>query len=109
MAIEFALTFELCPILGRIEGACLDTARMTLSAIGLAATVYAYIESQHAGCTDPMVITPSVIGTVALAGLLSRQRLAAAGSDIPPLCRDRASPSAAIVHSVRRTPPRPSF
>jgi hypothetical protein len=61
--IEFALTFGLCPMmLRRVEGACLDTARMTLSAMRLAATVYALIESQHAGCTDPMVITPSVIG-----------------------------------------------
>ena len=58
---------------GRVEGARVDTAGVGLSAVGLAATVYALIESQRDGWTDPMVITPLVIGIAALAGFVSRQ------------------------------------
>ena len=74
MAVGYALTFWLCPMPGRVEGARVDTAGMGLSAIGLAATVYALIESQRDGWTDPTVITPSVIGVAALTGFATWQR-----------------------------------
>jgi MFS family permease len=45
MAVGYALTFWLCPMSGRVEGARVDIAGMGLSAVGLAATVYALIES----------------------------------------------------------------
>jgi EmrB/QacA subfamily drug resistance transporter len=73
MAIGYALTFWLCPMAGRIEGARVDIAGVGLSAVGLSATVYALIESQHDGWTDPTVFTPVVIGTAALAGFVSWQ------------------------------------
>ena len=73
MAVGYALTFWLCPMSRRVEGARVDTVGVGLSAVGLAATVYALIESQRDGWTDPMVITPSVIGIAALAGFVSWQ------------------------------------
>ena len=73
MAVGFALTFWLCPMSGRVAGARVDTAGIGLSAVGLAATVYALIESQRHGWTNPMVIAPSVIGIAALAGFVSWQ------------------------------------
>ena len=73
MAAGYALTFWLCPMSRRVEGARVDTAGVGLSAVGLAATVYALIESQRDGWTDPMVLTPSVIGIAALAGFVSWQ------------------------------------
>jgi EmrB/QacA subfamily drug resistance transporter len=74
MAVGFALTFWLCPTSGRVEGARVDAAGIGLSAVGLAATVYALIESQRDGWTDPTVIAPLVIGIAALAGFVSWQR-----------------------------------
>jgi len=73
MAVGYALTFWLCPMSQRIEGARVDTVGVGLSAVGLATTVYALIESQRDGWTDPKVITPSVIGIVALVGFVSWQ------------------------------------
>lgn len=73
MAVGYALTFWLCPTSGRVEGARVDTAGLGLSAVGLAASVYALIEAQHYGWTDPMVTTASVIGIAALAGFVSWQ------------------------------------
>jgi EmrB/QacA subfamily drug resistance transporter len=73
ITIGYALTFWLCPMSGRVEGARVDTAGVGLSAVGLAATVYALIESQRDGWTALMVITPLVIGIAALAGFVSRQ------------------------------------
>lgn len=73
MAVGYALTFWLCPMAGRVEGARVDTAGVGLSAVGLSATVYALIESQRDGWTDPMVITPLVIGIAALGGFVSWQ------------------------------------
>lgn len=73
MAIGYALTFWLCPMSGRVAGARVDIAGVGLSTVGLAATVYALIESQHDGWTDPMVITPLAIGIAALAGFVSWQ------------------------------------
>jgi EmrB/QacA subfamily drug resistance transporter len=74
MAVGVALTFWLCPMPGRVEGARVDAVGMALSALGLAATVYALIESQRDAWTDPMLITPSVIGIAALAGFVRWQR-----------------------------------
>ncbi|WP_231989122.1 MULTISPECIES: MFS transporter [unclassified Mycobacterium] len=73
MAVAYALTFWLCPMSGRVEGARVDTAGVGLSAVGLAATVYALIESQRDGWTVPTVFTPAVIGIAALAGFVSWQ------------------------------------
>src|SRR6185312_10660777 len=73
MAVGYALTFWLCPMSGRVEGARVDTAGVGLSAVGLAATVYALIESQRDGWTDPLVITPLVVGIAALAGFVTWQ------------------------------------
>jgi EmrB/QacA subfamily drug resistance transporter len=74
MAFGYALTFWLCPMSGRAEGARVDIGGVGLSTVGLAATVYALIESQRDGWTDPMVITSFVIGIAALAGFVSWQR-----------------------------------
>ncbi|OBA59498.1 MFS transporter [Mycobacterium sp. 1100029.7] len=76
MAVGYALTFWLCPMSGRVEGARIDIGGVGLSAAGLAATVYALIESQRDGWTDPMVITPLVIGIAASAGFVGWQRRA---------------------------------
>ncbi|WP_109976080.1 MFS transporter [Mycolicibacter sinensis] len=73
MTVGYALTFWLCPMSGRVEGARVDTAGMALSAAGLAATVYALIEAQHYGWTDPEVVASSVVGIAALAGFVSWQ------------------------------------
>lgn len=74
MAVGYALTFWLCPMSGRVEGARVDVVGVSLSAVGLAATVYALIEAQRYGWTDPIVITPSVIGTTALAAFVPWQQ-----------------------------------
>ncbi|MGB3475587.1 MAG: MFS transporter [Mycobacterium sp.] len=74
MALGFVLTFWLCPMSGRVEGARIDIAGMGLSAVGLATTVYALIESQRRGLTSPMVIAPSMIGLAALAGFVRWQQ-----------------------------------
>lgn len=73
MAVGYALTFWLCPVSGRVDGARVDTAGVVLSAVGLAATVYALIESQRDGWTDPAVLAPLVVGVAALAGFVSWQ------------------------------------
>jgi EmrB/QacA subfamily drug resistance transporter len=74
MAVGYALTFWLCPMAGRADGARVDIAGIGLSAVGLSATVYALIESQRDGWTDPMVITPLLIGLAALGGFVSWQQ-----------------------------------
>lgn len=74
MAVGYALTFWLCPMSGRVEGVRVDTAGVGLSAVGLTATVYALIESQHHGWTDPTFLTPLVFGVAALAAFVSWQQ-----------------------------------
>lgn len=74
MAVGFALTFWLCPMSERVEGARIDIVGLGLSAVGLASTVYALIESQRDGWTDPRVVTPAVTGIAALAAFVRWQR-----------------------------------
>lgn len=74
MAIGYALTFWLCPVNGRATGTHVDIVGIALSAVGLAASVYALIESQRTGWTDPGVVTPAALGVAALAGFVNRQR-----------------------------------
>lgn len=74
MAIGYALTFWLCPMSGRVAGARVDIAGVVLSATGLAATVYALIESRRSGLTDPTVAASGVLGTAALAGFVRWQQ-----------------------------------
>jgi EmrB/QacA subfamily drug resistance transporter len=66
MVIGFALTFWLCPVPGPAEHARVDVAGAALSAVGLAATVYALIESQQHGWGDPLVTASLVLGVAAL-------------------------------------------
>ncbi|WP_244184900.1 MFS transporter [Mycobacterium scrofulaceum] len=73
MAAGYVLTFWLCPLSGRVEGARVDSAGVGLSALGLGAGVYALIESQRDGWTRPMVIASSVLGIAALAGFVAWQ------------------------------------
>jgi MFS family permease len=89
MAVAHALTLWLCPMSTRVEGARVDTVGVGLSTVGLAATVYALIESQRNGLTAPMVITPLVIGVAALAGFMSWQH-----RSTRPMFRCRCSPFA---------------
>lgn len=74
MVAGYALTFWLCPLSGRLEGARVDTVGVGLSVLGLTATVYALIESQRYGWTDPIVFTPAVLGVCALVGFVSWQQ-----------------------------------
>lgn len=66
VAVGYALTFWLCPMSGSADAAHVDIAGVGLSAAGLAAAAFALIESPREGWTDPIVITPMVIGVVAL-------------------------------------------
>lgn len=74
MAAGYALTFWLCPVSGRVVGARVDVVGVVLSSVGLAATVFALIESQRRGWADLVVGTPAVLGVVALSGFVGRQR-----------------------------------
>jgi EmrB/QacA subfamily drug resistance transporter len=71
MVIGFALTFWLCPMPSAAEHARVDVAGAALSATGLAATVYALIESQQHGWGDPLVTASLVAGVVALLGFVA--------------------------------------
>ncbi|MCV6964160.1 MFS transporter [Mycobacterium intermedium] len=73
MVVGYALTFWLCPVPGPTRVVRVDAAGVGLSATGLAATVYALIESQHDGWTDPRVIGSLLIGIAALGGFVSCQ------------------------------------
>ena len=76
MVIGFALTFWMCPMPRRPEHAHVDLAGGLLSATGLAATVYALIESQRRGWADPVVSGSFIIGVAALIGFIRWQRRA---------------------------------
>jgi EmrB/QacA subfamily drug resistance transporter len=77
MAIGFALTFWLHPMPGPPERARIDAAGAALSAVGLAATVYALIEQGRRGWGDPAVRGAVVLGVAALLAFATWQRRAA--------------------------------
>jgi EmrB/QacA subfamily drug resistance transporter len=76
MVIGFALTFWLCPIPRPTEHARADVAGAALSAVGLAVTVYAVIESQRRGWDNPLVTASMVAGIVALLAFVAWERRA---------------------------------
>jgi EmrB/QacA subfamily drug resistance transporter len=76
MVIGFALTFWLCPIPRPTEHARVDVAGAAMSAVGLAATVYAVIESQRRGWDNPLVTASMVAGIVALLAFVAWERRA---------------------------------
>jgi EmrB/QacA subfamily drug resistance transporter len=76
MVIGFALTFRLCPMPRATDRARLDIAGAALSATGLAAVVYAVIESQRRGWLDPVVTASMVTGVVALLAFMAWERRA---------------------------------
>ena len=76
MVIGFGLTFWLCPMPGPSERARVDVAGAALSAIGLAATVYALIEQGRRGWGDSLVRGALVVGVVALLAFVAWQRRA---------------------------------
>jgi EmrB/QacA subfamily drug resistance transporter len=76
VAIGFALTFWLRPIPGPAERPRVDVAGAALSAVGLAATVYALIEQGRRGWDDPRVRVALAVGVVALLAFVAWQRRA---------------------------------
>ena len=76
MAIGFGLTFWLHRIPGAAERARLDVVGAALSAVGLAATVYALIEQGRRGWGDPVVRAALVAGIAALLAFVAWQRRA---------------------------------
>jgi EmrB/QacA subfamily drug resistance transporter len=76
MVIGFALTFWLCPVPGPAEHARVDVAGAALSAVGLAATVYALIESDGRGWGDLLVTGSLVLGVAALLAFVAWERRA---------------------------------
>jgi EmrB/QacA subfamily drug resistance transporter len=76
MVIGFALTFWLCPIPRPTEHARVDVAGAAMSAVGLAVTVYAVIESQRRGWDNPLVTASMVAGIVALLAFVAWERRA---------------------------------
>jgi EmrB/QacA subfamily drug resistance transporter len=76
MAVGFALTFRLCPMPRPTDHARLDIVGAALSALGLAATVYAVIESQRHGWDNPLVTASMVAGIVALLAFVAWERRA---------------------------------
>jgi EmrB/QacA subfamily drug resistance transporter len=76
IVIGFALTFWLRPMPRPIEHARVDVAGAALSAVGLAATVYAVIESQRRGWDNPLVTASMVAGIVALLAFVAWERRA---------------------------------
>ena len=76
MVIGFALTYWMCPMPELSDHARVDIAGGLLSAAGLAATVYALIESQRRGWFDPVVSGSFIVGVAALIGFIRWQRRA---------------------------------
>ena len=76
MAIGFALTFWLRPMPGPSERARVDIAGAALSAVGLAATVYALIEQGRRGWGDSLVRWALMVGVAALLAFVAWQRRA---------------------------------
>jgi EmrB/QacA subfamily drug resistance transporter len=78
MVIGFALTFWLCPMPRAAEHARVDVVGALLSGAGLSATVYALIESQRRGWSDPLMTALMVLGVGALLALVAGDRPALA-------------------------------
>jgi EmrB/QacA subfamily drug resistance transporter len=76
VAIGFTLTYWLCPMPGPAKHPRVDLAGGLLAAAGLAATVYALIESQRRGWSDPLVTASVVVGIAALLAFVARERRA---------------------------------
>jgi EmrB/QacA subfamily drug resistance transporter len=76
MVVGFVLTFWMCPIAGPSEHARVDLAGGLLSALGLAGTVYALIESERRGWCDAVVSGSFIVGVAALGGFIRWQRRA---------------------------------
>jgi MFS family permease len=76
VAIGFALTFWLHRMPGPSERPRVDVAGAALSAVGLAATVYALIEQGRRGWDDPRVRVALVVGVAALLAFVTWQRRA---------------------------------
>ncbi|SPM36069.1 Predicted arabinose efflux permease, MFS family, partial [Mycobacterium rhizamassiliense] len=78
IAVGFGLTFWLCPMPGPAERARVDVAGAASSALGLTATVYALIESQHRGWDSVLVNASLIVGVVALVVFVVCERRAPA-------------------------------
>ena len=76
VAVGFALTFWLHRMPGPSERPSVDVPGAALSAVGLAAAVYALIEQGRRGWDDPRVRVASVVGVVALVAFVMWQRRA---------------------------------
>jgi EmrB/QacA subfamily drug resistance transporter len=80
IVIGFALTFWLCPAQSSgsepDQRARLDVPGAALSAVGLAATVYALIQAGKHGWGDPMLVASLVVGISALVAFVAWQRRA---------------------------------
>jgi EmrB/QacA subfamily drug resistance transporter len=74
MAVGFALTFSLPDMPAPADRARVDVAGAALSAIGLAATVYALIEQGRRGWGDPLVRAALAVGVAALLAFVAWQR-----------------------------------
>jgi hypothetical protein len=72
MAVPIMVSMVAFPdVPGPAEHARVDVAGAALSAVGLAATVYALIESQQHGWGDPLVTASLVVGVAALLGFVA--------------------------------------
>jgi len=76
MVIGFALTFWLRPTPGPSERPRVDVAGAALSSVGLAATVYALIESGRHGWDDSLITGALVVGVAALLAFVAWERRA---------------------------------
>jgi EmrB/QacA subfamily drug resistance transporter len=74
VVIGFTLTYWLCPMPRPAKHPRVDVAGAPLSAAGLAATVYALIESQRRGWSDPLVTASMVVGIAMLLAFVAWER-----------------------------------
>ncbi|MEZ0354261.1 MFS transporter [Mycobacterium ahvazicum] len=74
--VAFALTYWLRPTPRPVERARVDFAGAALTAIGLGAIVYALIESNRGGWSNPLVATLLAVGVAALLAFVAWERRA---------------------------------